>query len=40
MHRPPKNRAVYSVLVSLLWGWGLNLVVIIKVKVSTGKKNL
>ena len=38
MHRPPKNRAVYSASVNLLWGWELNLVIIIKVKVGTGEE--
>ena len=40
MHRPSKNHAVYSVSVSLLQGWGLNLVITIKVKVGTGKKEV
>ena len=40
MHRPPKNRAVYLVLVSLLWSWGLNLIVIVKVEVSTGEEEI
>ena len=40
MHRPPKNRAVYLVLVSLLQSWGLNLVVVIKVKVGMGEEEV
>ena len=40
MHRSPKNRVVCSVLISLLWGWGLNLVVIIKVEVGIGEKKV
>ena len=38
MHRPPKNCAVYLASVSLPQGWGLSLVIIIKVKVSTGEE--
>ena len=38
MHRPPKNRTVRLILVSLLRGWGLNLVVVVEVEVGTGKK--
>ena len=38
MHRPSKNCAVRLVLISLPRGWGLNLVIIIEVKVGTGKE--
>ena len=38
MYRPPKNRAVCLVSVSLLQGWGLSLVIVIEVEVGTGKK--
>ena len=38
MHRPPKNRAVYSVLVSLPRGWEFNLVVVVEVKVGMGEE--
>ena len=40
MYRPPKNRVVCSVLISLLQGWGLNLIIIIKVEVGTGEKEI
>ena len=40
MHRPPKNRAVRLILVSLLQGWELNLVSIIEVKVSMGEEEI
>ena len=40
MYRPSKNRAIYSVLVSLLRGWELNLVIIKKVKVSMGEEEI
>ena len=38
MYRPPKNCAVYLVLISLLQGWELNLVVVVEVKVDTGEE--
>ena len=38
MYRPPKNRIIYLALVSLLRGWGLNLVVIMEVEVGTGEE--
>ena len=31
---------IYSVLVSLLWGWELNLIIIIKVKVGMGEEEV
>ena len=40
MHRPPRNRVVYSASISLLQGWELNLVIIIKVKVGMGKEEI
>ena len=40
MHRPPKNHAVYLVLISLLQGWEFNLMVIIKVEVSMGEEEI
>ena len=40
MYRPSKNRAVYLVLISLLPGWELNLVIIIKVEVSIEKEEV
>ena len=40
MYRPPKNRVVCLVLVSLLRGWELNLVIIIKVEVSIEKEEI
>ena len=40
MYRPSKNRAVHLVSVSLLRGWGLNLVIIVEVEVGTGKKEI
>ena len=40
MHRPSKNRVIYLVLVSLLRGWELNLVIIIKVKVGIGEEEV
>ena len=40
MYRPPKNRVIYLVLVSLLLGEELNLVIIMKVEVSIGEKKV
>ena len=40
MHRPPKNRVIYSASVSLPRGWGLNLMVIIRVDIDMGKKEV
>ena len=40
MHRPPKNRAIYSALISLLQGWGLNLIIIIEVEVGTEEEEV
>ena len=40
MHRPPKNRTVRSALVNLPQGEELNLVIIIKVKIGIGKKEV
>ena len=40
MHRPPKNHTVCLASVSLPRGWGLNLVVIMEIKVNIGEKEV
>ena len=40
IHRSPKNRVIYLVIVSLPRGWELNLVVIVEVKVSIREEEI
>ena len=40
MHRPPRNHAVRSALVSLPRGWELDLVVIMEVEVGMGEEEV
>ena len=40
MHRPPRNRVVRLASISLPRGWELNLIIIIKVEVGIGEKEI